>query len=231
LEETYARSQGFRSAEQYRKWQETGRVEIPAGVATVRVPTAGGRPGSDQKAEHGVTDSALPSAIDSAKTNSFRPQHFDLPSKPTPEIAPVKFQQNRRISESDQWVGPKYQVFRNYRCEWHDRDWWRHHHSRIAFAFGGSYYWNAGYWFPAWGYDSTAYYPYDGPIYAYNDLPPDQTIANVQAALRALGYYQGPINGILDPLTRIAIADYQRDHGLYATSVIDESTLASLGMA
>src|SRR5438128_1137342 len=33
LDEAYAQSQGFRSAEQYRKWQETGRVEIPAGVA------------------------------------------------------------------------------------------------------------------------------------------------------------------------------------------------------
>src|SRR6266496_2306866 len=28
-----AQSQGFRSAEQYRKWKETGRVERPAGVA------------------------------------------------------------------------------------------------------------------------------------------------------------------------------------------------------
>jgi len=95
---------------------------------------------------------------------------------------------------------------------------------------GGWYYWNNGYWFPAWGYDSTAYYAYDGPIYAYNDLPPDQTIANVQAALQALGYYHGPINGILGPLTRVAIADYQRDNGLYITSAIDESTLTSLGM-
>jgi peptidoglycan hydrolase-like protein with peptidoglycan-binding domain len=96
---------------------------------------------------------------------------------------------------------------------------------------GGWYYWNGGYWFPAWGYDSTAYYAYDGPTYAYNDLAPDQAIANVQAALRALGYYHGPINGILGSLTRVAIADYQRDHGLYITSAIDEATLASLGMA
>jgi peptidoglycan hydrolase-like protein with peptidoglycan-binding domain len=43
-------------------------------------------------------------------------------------------------------------------------------------------------------------------------------------------YYHGPINGILGPLTRVAIADYQRDHGLYITSAIDEATLASLEM-
>jgi hypothetical protein len=195
-------------------------VETPAGVATSRTPTAVGGPGSFHKPEGGVQ----------VKAGPFRPQRFNLPSKPTPEIVGATFQQNRRISESDRWVGSNYQVFRNYRCEWHDRDWWQHHHSRIALVLGGSYYWNAGYWFPAWGYDSTAYYAYDGPIYAYNDLPPDQTIANVQAALQALGYYHGPINGILGPLTRVAIADYQRDNGLYITSAIDESTLTSLGM-
>jgi hypothetical protein len=50
-------------------------------------------------------------------------------------------------------------------------------------VFGAPYYWNAGYWFPAWGYYPNAYYAWDGPIYAYNDLPPDQVIANVQTAL------------------------------------------------
>ena len=70
----------------------------------------------------------------------------------------------------------------------------------------------------------------DGPIYAYNDLPPDQVIANVQTALQQEGYYQGEVDGLLGPLTRAALADYQRDHGLYTTAAIDEPTLASLGM-
>ena len=60
---------------------------------------------------------------------------------------------------------------------------------------------------------------------------PDQAVANVQATLQQLGYYNGPINGLLDYATRVAIANYQRDHGLCATSAIDEPTLASLGMA
>lgn len=31
---------------------------------------------------------------------------------------------------------------------------------------------------PAWGYNpAQAYYPYNGPIYAYHNLPPDQVIA------------------------------------------------------
>lgn len=122
-------------------------------------------------------------------------------------------------------------MFRNYTATWHDADWWRSHHSRIVFVCGGWYYWHGNYWFPAWGYHPEALYVYDGPIYAYNDLAPDQVVANVQATLHELGYYHGPINGYLDSATREAIANYQRERGLYTTSAIDEPTLASLGMA
>ena len=59
--------------------------------------------------------------------------------------------------------------FRNYKSEWHDRNWWHnHYHNNITFVFGAPYYWNAGYWFPAWGYTPNAYYAWDGPIYGYN---------------------------------------------------------------
>src|SRR6266567_4070504 len=58
--------------------------------------------------------------------------------------------------------GQQYAPFRNYHREWHDRGWWRSHYDRIIFVNNGWYYWNAGYWYPAWGYDSYAYYPYDG---------------------------------------------------------------------
>jgi peptidoglycan hydrolase-like protein with peptidoglycan-binding domain len=67
-------------------------------------------------------------------------------------------------------------------------------------------------------------------MYAYHDLLPDQVVANVQAALQELGYYHGPVNGILGSETREAIANYQRDHGLYTTSTIDQVTLEALGM-
>ena len=169
-----------------------------------------------------------------ANAKPFKPQHFNLPSKskPSTSVAPaVTFQQNRRIEGSDRWTGSSYQAFRNYRSEWHDRDWWRHNHSRIVFVFGGPYYWNSGYWYPAWGYDPGAYYAYDGPIYGYNDLPPDQVIANVQTALQQQGYYQGEVDGLLGPQTRAAIADYQRATGLAETAAIDQPTLESLGMA
>jgi hypothetical protein len=162
----------------------------------------------------------------------FKQQHFNLPKQPnTAKAPPAKFQQGRHIEGSQNWQGHQYNVFRNYHSEWHDQGWWHSHYPRVVFAFGAPYYWNAGYWFPAWGYNANAYYSWDGPIYAPHNLPPDQVIANVQSALQQQGYYQGEVDGLLGPITRDAIANYQRDHGLYTTSTIDEPTLQSLGMA
>jgi hypothetical protein len=162
----------------------------------------------------------------------FKPQHFNVSKQPNTAKAPsVKFQQGRHIKGSQNWQGANYTVFRTYRPVWHDRGWWNGHYNRTVFVFGGWYYWNAGWWYPAWGYAPNAYYAYDGPIYGYNDLPPDQVIANVQAALQQQGYYHGEVDGLLGPLTREAIAGYQRDRGLYETAAIDRPTLESLGMA
>lgn len=130
----------------------------------------------------------------------------------------------------DRFRGQNYAVFRNYNRQWHNRDWWRHRYSRIIFVDGGWWYWNTGYWFPAWGYDSSAYYPYDGPIYGYSNLTPDQVVVNVQTQLSRDGYYSGPIDGSLGPMTRQAIAAFQADHGLAVTSTVDEPTMATLGL-
>ena len=168
-----------------------------------------------------------------AQGKPFKPQHFNLAKQPnTAKAPPVKFQQGRRIQGSQNWQGQKYAVFRNYKSEWHDRNWWRGRYgNNLTFVFGAPYYWNAGYWFPAWGYTPNAYYAWDGPIYAHNRMPPDQVIANVQSALQQQGYYRGEVDGTIGPLTRGAIADYQRDHGLYTTSTIDQPTLQSLGVS
>ena len=98
---------------------------------------------------------------------------------------------------------------------------------------GGYYYFNNGYWYPAWGYDPAAqYYAYDGPIYVGQRAePPDQVIADVQAALKDMGYYGGEVDGLLGPITREALTAYQADHGLYTTAAIDEPTLDALGMS
>jgi len=127
--------------------------------------------------------------------------------------------------------GRQYAAFRNYHREWHDRGWWRSHYDRIVFVNGGWYYWNTGYWFPAWGYAPSAYYAYDGPIYGSNGLTPDRVIVDVQSQLQRDGYYDGAVDGVLGPMTREAIAAFEADNGLAVTSVIDEPTLATLGIA
>ena len=167
-----------------------------------------------------------------AKVNPLGAKHFNLPGKPDLTIASMKFEGTGHIKGSETWTDPKYAAFRDYHHEWHNQEWWKHHSQRIVMIAGGWYFWRSGYWYPAWGYSTTHnYYPYDGPIYARNGLAPDQVVANVQAALQALGYYNGPINGLLSPATREALANYQSNQGLYTTEAIDEPTLAALGMA
>jgi hypothetical protein len=130
----------------------------------------------------------------------------------------------------DAFRGQRYWAFHNYNRQWHDRGWWRSHYTRIIFVNSGWWYWNAGYWFPAWGYAPSVSFVFDGPIYGYNGLSPDQVTVNVQEQLAAAGYYDGPIDGVLGPMTREAIAAYQADNGLAVTSAIDEPTLATMGL-
>src|SRR6266446_4020829 len=118
---------------------------------------------------------------------------------------------NVRISNSwrgDAFRGQRYATFRNYQRQWHDRSWWRSHYNRIIFVNNGWYYW----------------------IYGYNGLSPDRVTVNVQEQLARAGYYDGPIDGMLGPMTREAIAAFQADNGLAITSAIDEPTLATLGL-
>jgi Putative peptidoglycan binding domain len=185
------------------------------------------KPGKPATAEAGRAAVAR-----NAAAKPFKARRFNLATNTRPtKFAAVNFQQGRRIQGSQNWHGRNYWAFRNYNPVWHDRVWWRRNYNQIVFVYGGWYYWNSGWWYPAWGYDPGAYYAWDGPIYAYNGLPPDQVVANVQAALQEQGYYYGDVDGLLGPLTREALADYQRDYGLYMTSAVDRPTLESLGMA
>src|SRR5882762_656688 len=167
-----------------------------------------------------------------AAAKPFKAQRFNLATNTRPtKFAAVNFQQGRRIQGSQNWQGRNYWAFRNYRSAWHDRSWWRsRYNNRVVFVYGGWYAWNAGYWIPAWGYAPNEYYAYDGPIYGYNNLPPDPVIANVQTALQEQGFNPGGVDGLLGPQTRAAIADYQRANGLAETAAIDQPTLESLGM-
>jgi Putative peptidoglycan binding domain len=162
---------------------------------------------------------------------NFKVQHFNLGNQPSGKYQAVKFNGNYQIAGAHNWQGSKYVVFQNYHPQWHDQGWWRSHHNNIVFVFGAPYYWDSGYWYPAWGYNPGANYYYDGPIYASNpEMDPGQTVANVQAALQQQGYYQGEVDGILGPQTRAALAEYQSAQGLEPTGAVDEPTLETLGM-
>lgn len=160
-------------------------------------------------------------------------QHRNFQAKPNTAIASVQFNPNYRIAAAQNWSGAQYNAFRSYQPQWHDQGWWRSRYTTVSLIGGGWYYWDSGYWYPAWGYDeAVSYYPYDGPIYVGSDPRPfDQVVADVQAALQEQGYYRGEVDGLLGPLTREALAEYQRAAGLYATQTIDQPTLESLGLA
>jgi hypothetical protein len=122
-------------------------------------------------------------------------------------------------------------ALRRHWHEWHDRNWWHDHCDTIVFVIGGYYFLDGSYWYPAWGYEPLqSYYDYDGPIYTYSNLLPDEVVANVQVALQDAGYYSGAITGSLNFEMRAALANFQRDYGLPITGAIDEATVETLGL-
>jgi hypothetical protein len=172
--------------------------------------------------------------VETQQVQQIKQQHASFRAQPRPDRAPtVTFNQNYRIVGVERWQGPQYEVFRSYHPEWHDQGWYRQRYGRVELIAGGWYFFNSGYWYPAWGYEpSAAYYAYDGPIYVgHRAEPPDRVIADVQAELQQMGYYTGEVDGLLGPLTRQALRDYQADHGLMVTEVIDEPTLDALQLS
>jgi hypothetical protein len=207
--------------------RETEQSSLP----TTNVPERVGRtddlqPASGLLAKREISES--PETIDTqpiARNHNVRRIPRDLATRETrQQMAKWNQQTGRnRFSYSD--------ALRRHQHEWHNRDWWRQHCSTIVFVSGGYYFLDAGYWYPAWGYDpSYNYYDQDGPIYTYGNLLPDQVIANVQVVLQDAGYYFGPVTGSLNVETRAALANYQRDQGLLITGAIDQPTVESLGL-
>jgi hypothetical protein len=157
--------------------------------------------------------------------------------QPEPNIAVERPLRRSRLAEIER-RGPSnyswsYDEARRYhrRGIRRDRSWYQSNYNRFALFGGGYYYFDRGYWYPAYGYDSRyTTYRFDEPIYGYNSLEPGQVLVNVQRELRREGYYRGAIDGLIGPQTRAALARYQRDNGLYVTRAIDGPTLAALGL-
>jgi len=206
----------------------------PAASAAPSVSTAGQT--TAQTGTAATTKKVEPQKVQQVKAQAaqIKQQHATFRAQPKPQQVPaVTYNQNYRIQGSDQWQGPQYDVFRSYHPERHDQGWYRSRYNRVELIGGGYYFWNNGYWYPAWGYNSSAeYYPYDGPIYVGQRAePPDRVIADVQTELQQMGYYQGEVDGLLGPMTRQALTAYQADQGLTTTAAIDEPTLNSLGLS
>jgi hypothetical protein len=224
-------------AEQHAKGMKEPGAESKAAASPAAAPAAAGKAPSGQLAgQQNVQANAGAKAKKPApeQVRQIKSQHANFRAQPKPQQVPaVTYNQNYRIEGSDRWQGPQYEVFRSYHPEWHDQGWYRSRYNRVELIGGGYYYWNNGYWYPAWGYSPSAqYYAYDGPIYVgHSAEPPDKVIADVQDVLQQMGYYKGEVDGLLGPLTREALTAYQADQGLAQTAAIDEPTLESLGMS
>jgi lipid-binding SYLF domain-containing protein len=57
-----------------------------------------------------------------------------------------------------------------------------------------------------------------------------QDIRQVQMALQQKGSYSGPIDGVMGPKTKMALAKFQREQGLFASGGVDPTTLIALGV-
>lgn len=164
---------------------------------------------------------------------NIQAQHVNFRAKPNTAIASAQFNPNYRIQAAQNWNGTQYNAFRSYQPQWHDQTYWRsNYNNNLSLIGGGWYFWDSGYWYPAWGYDeAAAYYPYDGPIYVGPRARPfDRVVADVQAVLQEQGYYRGEVDGLVGPMTQEALAAYQAAQGLPPTAAIDQPTLSSLGL-
>ncbi len=185
----------------------------------------------DTEAIAGILARREPAQSDPATTNTQNGVRASQPTSgnfaphetPQSQVKPGPQGKNNHLSFSD--------ALRCHRQEWHDCNWWRQHFTTIVFVSSGYFFLDGSYWYPALGYDPlSSNYDYDGPIYTYGNLLPDETIANVQVALQQAGYYTESITGSLDVQTRAALANYQRDQGLPVTGAIDQPTVQSLGL-
>jgi hypothetical protein len=161
-------------------------------------------------------------------STSHKEKTVRVASKPAPNLrTPMMNASTRKAADFIAYS----EALGRYQHARHTHFWWKRHFTTFVLVGGGYYYFDSGYWCPAWGYDPNyEAYDYDGPIFTYGNLLPDQVIVNVQRALQELGYYSGGITGSLSPATRRAISAYQQDERLEVNGVVDGPTVYALGL-
>ena len=110
-----------------------------------------------------------------------------------------------------------------------DRDERHHRHFFNDFdfvAFGFPDWWYPDYGYVDYGYSDQDAYDDSGP--AYGDQYWQDLAMKVQSALSRLGYYHGPIDGVIGPDGIRAIQAFQQAQGWPATGRIDPNVLRAL---
>ena len=143
---------------------------------------------------------------------------------PTVALGGSQFRSTRYESRDDWRDSRDRSDYRYYRAPSHVyRSWDR----------GRTYTWNRHryHWYDNAWVILDANIGYDYPTtYVYRDAPSGSLAAQVQSRLAREGYDPGPIDGVIGPQTRDAIADFQSDHGLPVTGRIDNSLVNALGL-
>lgn len=102
----------------------------------------------------------------------------------------------------------------------------------ISFGFGSPYY--NGYYPYGYGYGYNSYpYNYNYGSYSYNNsygYGNGSIVIAVQSRLARMGYYHGPVDGIMGPGTSFAIRAYERDHGLRVDGAISGPLARNMGI-
>ena len=94
------------------------------------------------------------------------------------------------------------------------------------FSYGDTYSYDSPYYGDYNGYNDGAYYPRQ---YSPAEVTPSQkTIVAVQKELAKLGYYNGPLDGLIGPQTERAISWFQSIDQLSVSGQIDDPTLKAL---
>jgi hypothetical protein len=83
------------------------------------------------------------------------------------------------------------------------------------------------YFFPSWWYVGAG--PSSGP--GYDSDYWHNLAVKIQTTLAHLGFYHGPINGVIDSGSRHAIRTFQRTSGLSQTGLVDPALLKALRLA
>jgi hypothetical protein len=135
---------------------------------------------------------------------------------------------SRQLNQTSVRSSRQYNRSNNYGGLWfpanHHRDWNRWDRNRQYYWNHHNYRWYEGGWIIV----DAGFWPFTSTTVVYSTS--GSIARDVQIRLADQGYYRGPIDGVIGTGSRNAIADYQSDHSLRVTGLINDPLLESLGL-